>query len=404
MKKRIKIILAVLIVLIVGFIIGKKIYWNYKVAHAEKIVKLSTKKVEIYKENVKLKDLIETINGKLDTNPKIKTDKLGKQKVKFKYTTDEGYPVKHEVEVEIVDTTPPMIFYGKTKSIYTDFEGDLVKEFFCGDKYDPNPKCSIEGEYNTKVAGTYNVKFIGEDSSGNTAANNFKLIVKERPRNTTGGGTFNEDYTDFNEIKDNYKKDDKTHIGIDVSHWQGDINFQAVKDSGVEFAYIRAGRGDGIGKDYVTDTKFEQNIKGFNEVGIPVGVYFYSNANSKEDAKKEAKWLIDKVKNYKVDLELIFDWENWNDFQYYDLSFYSLSESYQEFSKEVSKKGYKSMLYSSKNYLENVWFPTKDSIWIAHYTRSTDYANSVYKVWQLCDDGKVNGINGYVDLNVRYDK
>lgn len=407
MKKKKKVIiisLILIIILISAYFIIKQLIWNYNVAHAEKIVELVSDKVEIYQEDIELKYLIKKINGKLDDNPKIKTDKLGEQTIKFKYTTDEGYPVKHQVKINVVDTTPPMISLAKTKSIYSDFDGDLAKEFFCGDIYDPNPKCTIEGEYNTSVVGTYDLKFIGEDSSGNVASNTFSLIVKERPQRTTGGGTYNEDYTDFNEIVSTYKKDDKTHIGIDISHHQGNIDFQAVKNAGVEFAYIRVGRGDGIGADYVEDTKFLQNIKGFNDVGIPIGVYFYSNANSKEDAKKEANWLMNKIKDYKVDLEIVFDWENWDDFQSYNLSFYGISEAYKEFSKTVAKKGYKSMLYSSKNYLENVWFPTKDAIWIAHYTRKTDYADSKYKTWQICADGKVDGIDGYVDLDIRYDK
>ena len=83
--------------------------------------------------------------------------------------------------------------------------------------------------------------------------------------------------------------------------------FQKVKEAGVEFVYIRVGRGDGIGEDYVEDTKFVQNIKGFNEVGIPIGVYFYSNANGIKDAEKEAKYLLKQVKGYKVDLEFVFE-------------------------------------------------------------------------------------------------
>ena len=401
-KKLVGIILVSISVIVAAYIVGKRLYWNYQVAHAEKLVELKTKKIEVYEKDVKLSKLISSINGTLDTNPKINTNKLGKQKIKFKYTTDEGYPVKHEVEIEVVDSTPPLISQSSLKTIYSDYNGNLSEEFFCGDIYDPNPKCTIEGEYDTHVPGTYSLKFIGEDSSGNISAHNFQLIVKERPQSTTGGGTWNADYTDFNEIVSKYKKDDKTHIGIDVSHHQGDIDFQRVKNAGVEFAYIRVGRGDGIGKDYVLDTKFEQNIKGFNDVGIPVGVYFYSNANSKKDAKKEAKWLMEKIKDYKVDLELVFDWENWGDFQSYDFSFYSISQAFEEFSKTVKSKGYTGMLYSSKNYLQDVWFPTKQPVWIAHYTNKTSYVGQ-YKVWQLCDDGRVDGINGYVDLDIMSD-
>ena len=191
-------------------------------------------------------------------------------------------------------------------------------------------------------------------------------------------------------------------VGIDVSKWQGKIDFNKVKESGVEFVYIRVGRGNGIGKEYVLDDRFKEYIKGFNKAKIPVGIYFYSNANSKEDAKKEAKWVLSKIKKYQVDLEIVFDWENWNYFQEYDLSFYSLTEIAKTFIKTVEKEGYQGMLYSSKNYLENIWFPLKSNIWLAHYTKKTDYEGS-YKVWQICNDGKVDGINdNLVDIDIRY--
>ena len=397
MKKKIIIILLVLVVLVAGFFIIKKLVWNYKVAHAEKIVELATDKVFVYQSNVKIGTLIKEINGTLTTNPKINTDKIGKQTIHFKYTTDEGYPVSYDVEIEVVDITPPMIFQLKSKTIYTGYDGDLAKSLFCGDNYDSNPKCYIEGDFDVNTPGQYDLTFIGEDSSGNKSTNSFTLTVKNKPASSSGGGTYY--YTDFNEIKEKYATPG-AQFGIDISHWQGDINFQKVKDAGVEFVYIRVGRGDGIGGDYVQDDKFEQNIKGFNEVGIPVGIYFYSNANSRKDAEKEAKWMIQKIKNYQVDLELVYDWENWGDFQEYDLSFHELKQSYQSFQKTVQKAGYQSMLYGSKSYLESIW-DSPSAVWVAHYTERTTYVGN-YKVWQLCDDGKVNGINGYVDLDIRY--
>ena len=136
-------------------------------------------------------------------------------------------------------------------------------------------------------------------------------------------------------------------------------------------------------------------------MGIPVGVYFYSTANSIKDAEKEAKWIIKQIKNYKVDLEVVYDWENWSDFQYYDLNFHDLKESYQVFNKTLKEKGYKGMLYGSKSYLESIW-DSPVEVWVAHYTEQTNYFPK-YKVWQLCDDVKVDGIKGYVDLDIRYE-
>lgn len=398
MKKKIIIGIIILVFIILSFFGIKRLIWNYKVAHAEKKVELITNQVFVYQSNIRIKKLIKEINGKLTTNPEIDTSKVGTQTIKFKYITDEGYPVSYEVEIEVVDITPPKIFQLKSKTIYTGYEGDLAKSLFCGDNYDPNPKCTIEGDYDVNTPGVYDLKFIGEDESGNKATNSFKLTVKDKPKSTVVGE--NNSYTSFDEIKEKYKAED-TKFGIDVSYWQGDINFKKVKDAGVEFAYIRVGRGDGIGEGYVLDEKFERNIKGFNEVGIPVGIYFYSNANSSKDASNEAKWIMKQIKNYKVDLEVVYDWENWSNFQDYDLSFYGLKDSYKVFNKTLKEKGYKGMLYGSKSYLETIW-DNPVEVWVAHYAEQTTYMGKI-NVWQLCDDGKVDGINGYVDLDIRYE-
>ena len=69
------------------------------------------------------------------------------------------------------------------------------------------------------------------------------------------------------------------------------------------------------------------------------------------------------------------------------------------FLKTIEKAGYEGMLYSSKYYLENIWFPTKYDIWLAHYTQQTDYKN--YRFWQICNDGTVDGIKGAVDIDIQ---
>ena len=401
MKKKIIISLIVLIGIAAIAVVANKIYWNYRVAHAKKIVELSTNQVLVYQDDITIKKLLKEINGELTTNPKIKTDKIGKQEVTFKYVNDENIPIEYTVEIEVIDVTPPMIFQGRSKSITEGYEDDIATELFCGDNYDPNPKCYIEGEYDQSTPGSYDVVFVGEDASGNKSTHPFTLNVR---RKTKGSSSYSGEieYTDFQEVKEKYKGENTT-FGIDISHHQGDINFKKVKEAGVDFVYIRIGRGNGVGKEYVEDNKFEQNLKGFNEVGIPVGVYFYSNANGIKDAEKEAKWLIKKTKNYKVDLEYVFDWENWTYFQEYDLSFYGLKEMYKSFEKTIEKSNKESMLYSSKSYLENIWGDMKTNVWLAHYTEQTSYQGD-YLVWQLCEDGKVAGINGQVDLNIRYEK
>lgn len=397
-KLLIKIAMAVILVIIVS-VGGYFFYKDYQVRHAVKIVELKSDKVEVYSE-VKLSDLISKINGRLISDKKIDTSKLGKKDISFKYINDDNIKVDYTISIEVSDMTPPLIYQNGVYTVNAGYDGDIAKDLFCGDNYDDNPTCSIEGEYDLNTIGKYDLTFVGVDKSGNKASHDFTLNVRKKPSGG-GGSSASISGVEFSDIVKEYKNEN-TKIGLDISHWQGDIDFDRVKESGVEFVYIRVGRGDGIGGDYVLDKKFEQNIKGFNRVGIPVGVYFYSYANSKEDASKEAKWVLKQIKDYKVDLEIGFDWENWSSFQEFDLSFKKLTEVAEAFSKTVKAKGYTGMLYSSKSYLESVWYPVNFPVWLAHYTKKTSYTGR-YKVWQICNDGRVDGIDdNLVDINIMY--
>lgn len=402
-NKKNLIICTILIIIIILFS-SIKLINVYKVKKAKKIVELKTTEVEVYSD-IKLKDLISNINGKIINNKKIDTKKLGKQEITFKYINNDNIKINYTITINIVDKTPPIISQIKNYRITEGDTTDISKTLFCGDNYDKNPKCTIKGEYDVNTPGTYNVTFVGVDSSNNKSINKMNIIVeKKKEKEPVKNNQSKEQvYTDYKDVIKNYKTSDN-EIGIDVSHWQGNINYKKVKKSGVEFVYIRVGRGDGIGEGYVLDDKFIKNIKGFNKVGIPVGVYFYSNANNKNDAIKEAKWVIKQIKKYDVSLEIAFDWENWSKFQDYNLSFYSLTETANAFTETVEKAGYKGMVYSSKNYLETIWYNINSDIWLAHYTSKTDHEKE-YKVWQLCNNGKVAGIeDNLVDINIRYKK
>ena len=118
-------------------------------------------------------------------------------------------------------------------------------------------------------------------------------------------------------------------------------------------------------------------------------------------AREEAKWVIDQIKDYNITLPVVFDWEDWNDFNHHKVSFFELTKVAEEFLRTIEKKGYTGMLYSSKTYLENIWFETKYDVWLAHYTKNTDYKGK-YKMWQVTNKGKVDGINTLVDINILY--
>ncbi len=399
MKKKIIIIVSIFIALIFFTFIGIKLYHKWQIAHATiKVDLIDNLNIEVYSE-IKLKDLIKNINGKLEKNTKIDTTELGKKEISFNYINDDNIKVPFSFNINIVDTTKPIISMYNSYSLYVGDDVDLAKEFFCGDNYDDNPKCLIEGEYNTSSVGEYPVTFKATDKSGNTISHDFIVYVKEKGNNSYTPTTPSTQA--FSDIIQNYKTN-KTKIGIDVSHWQGDINFSKVKEAGVEFAFIRVGSQKGIKGEYFIDNKFKRNIKGFNKVNIPVGIYFYSYADSKKAAIKEAKWIIEKIKKYDVDLPIVFDWENWGMYQEFNLSFYHLTEMANAFIKTVEDAGYDGMLYSSKNYLENIWYDTKHPVWLAHYTSKTNYEGD-YKFWQLCSNGVVDGIaDNMVDIDIMY--
>ena len=404
MKKKIIIISIIVfsvIFLVVGGLFLYRWYQQYRIDNAEIIVELSNNlNIDVYSD-VKLSDLIISINGELVDDFIINTNKVGTKHIEFKYVNDDDILVSYDFDVNVVDTVAPLIFSSKSFSVTKGYTGDLASELFCGDNYDDDPKCELVGYYDYNIVGTYPISFVGTDSSGNVSTNNFNLIVKNKSNSSSSGGSgLSSNYQNFSDIVLKHKTDD-TMIGIDVSRWQGDIDFQKVKDAGVEFAYVRVGSQRGVDGEYYIDPKFERNIKGFNDVGIPVGIYFYSYANNIKNAKKEASWIVEQLKPYKVDLEVVFDWENWSFYQEFNKSFYNLTEIAKAYLGVIEKAGYKGMLYSSKNYLENVWFDTKYPVWLAHYTNQTNYQGD-YKVWQLCSNGRVNGIYGDVDINVMY--
>lgn len=398
MNKKILIIVIVIFSSLLITIESVFLYQKYKVAHAVKIVNIKMHEVEVYSD-VMLSDLITSMNGHLIKDKKINTDKLGSYEVVFDYINDDDIKVNYSFSINVVDKRSPMISKPNVYNVNVNYDGNIEKDLFCGDNYDDNPKCYIEGEYDISKIGKYNVTFVGIDSSNNESRHNFVLNVRKKPKSSTSN---NNSFVNFSDLVEKYKTD-KTKMGIDISHWQGNIDFQKVKEAGVEFVYIRVGRGNGIGGEYVIDKKFEKNIEGFNKVGIPVGVYFYSFANSVQDATEEAKWVLQHIKNYDVDLEIVFDWENWSSFQEFDLSFKKLTNLASSFGKVVKNKGYQAMLYSSKNYLENVWYPVDFPVWLAHYTDNTDYSGE-YKVWQLCNNGRVDGIDdNLVDIDIMYE-
>ncbi len=347
----------------------------------------------------RVSDYIEYINGNLINDYFIDTTIIGEQEIFFEYINEENIKVPYSYKILVKDDIPPQIWLGNSKTITTDYNGKLLDDIVCADNLDDNPSCEIIGKYNTKIPGSYNLTFKAVDNSGNETRKEFTLNVTN-PSDGSSSGGINYTRTHFNDVIKNYKTEN-TKIGIDVSSWQGDIDFEAVKKAGVEFVFIRVGSTKGINGEYFVDKKFKRNIEGFNNVGIPVGIYFYSYANSKESAIRDANWVLEQIKGYKIDLPIVYDWESWSFYNEFNQSFYSLSMSAKAYLDTMKNAGYQGMLYSSKNYLEKAWFNIGYDIWLAHYTTKTSYTGP-YKYWQMCSNGKIDGIAGNVDINIYY--
>ena len=240
--------------------------------------------------------------------------------------------------------------------------------------------------------GEYPMKYTAVDSSGNKIEKEFSLRVIEKP------------IEDNNLIKiSDLTIPDNASILIDVSKWQKDIDWQKVKKAGVNYAMIRLGTQKAIDEESVMDEYFEKNIKEAQANGIKVGVYYFSYANDVEDAKKQAEWVIDKLKDYKIDLPVSFDWECWKYFNGFNINIHDLNEIADTFLKGIESAGYKGANYGSKSYLINLWSLPEYYTWLAHYKEETDY-NKDYLIWQFTDKGTVDGIKNAVDLNFYYNK
>lgn len=394
--------LILIICIVVGIILlsvgGFLLYKYIEIKNAVVKVVLKDSLEADFADTLRVSSFIESINGKIVDDYYLNTDSLGKKKIDFEYINDDGIKIKYNYEINVVDREAPLIWLGKSYNVTRGSEDNLIDKIMCGDNYDNNPECVIEGDYNLDNVGSYNLVFKATDSSGNVSKKKFILNVNEASSKKESNGV--KSVTEFSDVIKDYKNDN-TQIGIDVSKWQGDIDFSKLKSAGVEFVIIRIGSSTGINGENFIDSKFIQNIKNANSVGIPMGVYFYSYANSVDRAISDAKWIIENIKDYKVELPIAFDWENWGSFNTYELSFFGLTNMAKRFMDTVKDAGYDAMLYSSKTYLENIWMSVDYPVWLAHYTKNTNYAGD-YSYWQICSNGRVDGINGDVDIDIRY--
>lgn len=357
-------------------------------------INIKNSNIDIYSDT-KLSDIIDT-NIKFN-DVLLNTNSIGDKIYNLKFKINKKKYLYH-IKYSVKDLTKPRILSSSDRYIPVGKDVYLCDYIMYGDNYDNEPVCRVEGEYDLNKIGNYNIKYIVSDDAGNEEYFETILHVYE-PSNETKKSK--KTITYFSDVVSEHKND-KTKIGVDVSRWQGDIDFKKVKEAGAEFVFIRIGVESKQGEEIGMDSKYKQNIKKAKEAGLDVGVYLYTIALNKDVARSHAEWVVKALDGEKLELPIVFDWENFNKWNEYKLSFHDINSIADTFIDTVMKSGYKGMLYSSKFYLENIWENKNDyPVWLAHYTDETNYTGK-YKIWQMCNDGVIDGINGDVDIDIMY--
>lgn len=196
----------------------------------------------------------------------------------------------------------------------------------------------------------------------------------------------------------------KNAKGIDVSSWQGDIDWEKVKNTGIDYVIIRCGFRNITNSDLSIDRNFHYNISEANRLGIPVGVYFYSTAINENEALEEATFVLNLIKDYEIIYPVVYDFENFNEYRTQDISDKRINDNAIKFLDYIRAHGYQGMLYANLRSIEKHWNMEMFEgykIWYAQYIDIPTYQGR-YEMWQYADNGRVDGIKGMVDLNESY--
>ncbi len=196
-------------------------------------------------------------------------------------------------------------------------------------------------------------------------------------------------------------------VGIDVSRYQGTINWQQVKQSGVDFAFVRVGyRGYGNGAIKLDDT-FDYNVAQALKNDLSVGVYFYSQATTYEEGVEEAQFVLDNIKAYNINLPVVLDTEDPMDetARTSTLTPEERSRACLGFLETIRAAGYETMIYANLRWIAldlDLSQLYGYDLWLAQYANEPRLPYQ-YKIWQYSAEGVVPGISQPVDLNIGFD-
>lgn len=215
-------------------------------------------------------------------------------------------------------------------------------------------------------------------------------------------------------VSDHAAENENTTIGIDVSRFQGKINWKEVAESGIDFAMIRVGYRTQTSGEIIADKNAKYNMQEAEANGIHVGAYFFSTAVTKEEAVEEAQWTADYISRYKITYPVAYNCEGFHNPENRNSSLtkQERTDLAAAFLTEIYHQGYTPMFYASKNEMteDQDWETSRleksFKIWVAQYpavpypeTEKADYAGK-YDMWQYTNKGAVAGISEPVDVNV----
>lgn len=211
---------------------------------------------------------------------------------------------------------------------------------------------------------------------------------------------------DNTEIKRLQTATGNAKVGIDVSKWNGDIDWDKVKNAGVEFAIIRAGYRGSVTGSLVVDPYFDTNMKGAAVSGVATGVYFFTQAVNEVEAVEEASAVLNLVRQYDIDYPIFIDTEGAGGSGRADgLDQETRTLVCEAFCRTIENAGYEAGIYGSRNWYNNNLAMDRLEryhIWLAEY-RNIPLYQGYYQMWQYTSKGRIDGIKGNVDMNISYE-
>ena len=195
--------------------------------------------------------------------------------------------------------------------------------------------------------------------------------------------------------------------GVDVSSYQEDIDWHAVKEAGIEFAIVRVGYRGYKSGELDLDNCFVEHLEGALEAGLEVGVYFFSQALTPEEAAEEAQFVVEQIKDYPITYPVVYDWEEVDvstGARTDEMNMLMLTSCAQAFCETVEAAGYRSCVYFNQTYgyqQFNLLSLKEYDFWLAEYDFHPSFAYH-FELWQYTNEGTVPGIEGYVDLNIAF--